>query len=302
MEKQPKVAIIISTYNQEKLLEKNIKSINKKTNYKNYKIYFIDDSGKGNIGDRIKKEFNKIGILTNKKNLGFSKSYNLGIKEAIKKYNPDYFLLLNDDTEIVDENWLKKMIAVGEGDKKIGILGCQIIYPDGSLQWIVKKNKIKHFKQKGNFKKDKEILKNWQVSDIIGCCFLIKKEVINKIGLLDEKFSPVYGEETDFCFRARRANYKCTYVGSTKIIHHGGTSTNKIESDFIWYIKKRNAIRLEWLNYNFLNIIKYSFIHFISLFKKNGLSFKKKYCLLIKSYKENIKNLNEIKIKRKERQ
>jgi len=302
MEKQPKVAIIISTYNQEKILEKCLRSVYEKTDYKNYKIYFIDDSGKGNVGDKIRKRFNKINILTNKKNLGFSKSYNLGIKEALKRDNPDYFLLLNDDTKIVDRNWLKKMVEVGESDKKIGILGCQIIYPDGSLQWVVKKSKIKHFKQKGNFEKDNEIEKNWQVSDIIGCCFLIKKEVITKIGLLDEKFSPAYGEETDFCFRAKKLGYKFIYVGNTKIIHYGGTSTNKIESDFIWYIKKRNAIRLEWLNYNFLNIIKYSFIHFISLFKKNGLSFKKKYYLLIKAYKENIKNLKEIKIKRKERQ
>ncbi len=94
-----KVAIIISTYSQGKLLEKCISSLKNLTSYKNYRIYLVDDSGTGKIGKEMKKKFKFINLITNKENLGCSKSYNAGMKEALKNYNPDYFVLLNDDLE-----------------------------------------------------------------------------------------------------------------------------------------------------------------------------------------------------------
>ena len=60
------------------------------------------------------------------------------IKKALKEYSPDYFLWLNDDIEFIEEDWLKKMVDVGESDEKIGILGCKLIYPNGNLQWFFK--------------------------------------------------------------------------------------------------------------------------------------------------------------------
>jgi len=299
----PKVAIIISAYSQKKLLENCLKSLKTKTNYRNYKIYLVDDSGNKKF-ENIKKKFKDLNIIFNKENKGFAKSNNIGIKKALKNYDPDYFLLLNDDTEIIDENWLKKMIEVGEKNKKAGILGCKIIYPDGSLQWVAKNNRIYSFEKLGNKSSSKEFSKIQEIKNnhIVGTCFLIKKKVIDKIGLLDEKFSPFYGEETDFCYRAYKKGFELIYVGSTILIHHGKASTEKLKKDYIWYIKKKNGIRLEWLNYSFFKILKYTFFHFASLFKKKNISFAKKINLLLKAYKENIKDLKEIKTKRKQRQ
>ncbi len=288
--KEKKIGIIITTYSQKELLINFIESLIEKTNYQNYKIYFIDDSGKGKIGVKIKKKFPSIDVTINKKNLGCSKSYNLGMKKAIKEYPPDYLLLMNDDMKIVDKNWLQKMVSVAEGNFQVGILGCRIIYPDRSLQWVAKNGKINFFKQRGYFEKNEEIKKNQQVSNIIGCCFLIKKEVIKKIGFWDEKFSPAYGEETDYCFRAKKAGFNFMYVGETEIIHYGGASTNKLESEWIWFLKKRNAIRLEWKHYSLWKIIYYTIIHFCSIFDKKGVNIKKKLGLLLKAYQVNIKN------------
>ena len=281
--KYPKVAIIISTFNQEKLLEKCLKSLRKKTNYENYKVFLIDDSGKGDIGRNMRKKFKWIIISINKKNLGFSKSNNIGIEKALKNYNPNYILLLNDDTEIIDGNWLKKMVEVGEGDKKIGILGCKVVYPDGNVQWV-KNDTSSAIKE---------------VDDVIGACFMIKRSVIEKIGLLDEKFSPVYGEESDFCFRALKKGFKLIYVGKTEILHYGSVSTKTIFDEKIWFLKKKHGIRLEWLNFDFSKIIKYSFIHMGSAILSNKPIKKSK--LLIKAYLDNIKDFKEIKTKRKER-
>jgi GT2 family glycosyltransferase len=230
----PKVAIIISTFNQEKLLEKCLSSLKNKTDYKDYKVYFVDDSGKGLIGKRIKNKFKWIDLTINKNNLGFSKSNNVGIKKAIKEYSPEYVLLLNDDCEIVERDWLKNMIEVGEKNNEVGILSCKIIYPDGELQniggYLGKWKIIKEL----NEKKD-----NFEVDHVMGAFMLIKKKVIEDIGLLDEAFTPYLLEDTDYCLRAKKKGFKIMSVPTIKMIHNKGKSIDSID------VEKRMSVRFK---------------------------------------------------------
>lgn len=266
MKKEPKVAIIICTYNQEKLLKKCLSSLKSKTDYKNYKIYLVDDSGKGEIGEKIKRKFSWVDVTINKKNLGFSKANNTGIKKALKKYNPNYFLLLNDDIEIVQKDWLKKIVEVGEKDNKIGILGCKIIYPDKSLQNIggfIKRWKITKVT---NFKKG-EIL---DVDHIMGAFMLIKKEVIKKVGLLDEKFSPYLLEDTDYCLRTKEKGFKIKSVSSVEIIHKKGKTIDSLKNKKSMIIRFKNDIlfskkHLHGFNKSFRIFI---YLPLVAIFKK----------------------------------
>jgi GT2 family glycosyltransferase len=82
----------------------------------------------------IEEEFPWVELIVNKRNLGFSKANNQGIKYALKK-KTDYILLLNNDTEIIYKDWLKEMIKTAESDLKIGIVGCKLIYPNGKEQY-----------------------------------------------------------------------------------------------------------------------------------------------------------------------
>ena len=233
--KEKKVAIIISTYNQKKLLEESLESLKKNTDYKNYRVFVIDDSGKGKIVKDIKKKFKGINITINKENKGFSGANNIGVKKAIKEYNPDYFLLLNDDIEIIDKTWLKKMIIAGESDNKIGILGCQLIYPDGSLQNLggyMKKWKIE-LELRENLK---EV---FDVDHVMGAFIIIKKEVIQEIGLLDEKYNPYLLEDTDYCLRAKGRGWKIVSVPYVSIIHKKGKSIDSLDD------KKRLLVRFK---------------------------------------------------------
>ncbi|HPD81643.1 MAG TPA: glycosyltransferase family 2 protein [Candidatus Pacearchaeota archaeon] len=297
---EKKVAIIILTCNQEELLKKCLSSLKEKTEYKNYKTYVIDDSGKDYLSKRIKNNFKWVKFYSNKINLGYSKSINLGMKIALKEYSPDYLLLLNDDMEFIEKDWLKKMIKVGEYNKKIGVLGCKLIYPDRSLQWFFKNGKMHFFKTQNDIQETKETFKIKEVEDIFGACTLIKKEVVEEIGFFDENFSPLYGEDTDFCYRAGKKGFKIIYVGDTKIIHYGSASKKILEfNGGKWFLQKKHAIRLEWLNFKLSKIVKYTFIHFGSaILSKNSFERLK---LLFKAYKENLKNIKEIKQKRKER-
>lgn len=286
--KEPKVAIIISSYNQKELLENNLNKL-KNLKYKNYKIYFIDDSGIGEIEKEVKKIFPFVKTIVNKENLGFSKSYNKGILLAKKEYNPEWFIVLNDDCEITDNNWMNNLLEETKNYKKTGIFGCKLIYPDGSLQWAVKKEKTYFYERKGEIEKNKEFSENSKTKEVIGAFMLVRKDVFEKIGLFDEEFSPFYGEESDFCFRAIKKGYELTYLGKISLIHYRNKSISKISAEKVWFIKKRNSFRLERKHYGFFKR-KYSFlIHFLSIFKRDNLPLFKKFRLLFKAYLINLR-------------
>ena len=232
-----KVAIIITTFNQEELLEKCLKSL-KKTDYKNYQIFFVDDSGKGKIGKKIKKKFSHVNVTINKKNLGFAGANNVGIKKTLKNYNPDYFLLLNDDTEIVDKKWLTKMVKAGNTDENIGILGCKVIYPNGKLQNIGGYLKKWELVKELNGKKKKM----FEVDHVMGAFMLIKRKVVDKIGLLDEKYNPYLLEDTDYCLKAKKYGFRVMSVPTVKIIHKKGKTLSSLISQEKRLIRFRNDI------------------------------------------------------------
>lgn len=233
--KEKKVAIIICTYNQQKLLEESLESLRKKTSYKNYKTFVVDDSGKGEIGKDIEKRFRWVDVTINKINKGFSGANNVGIKKAIKEYNPDYILLLNDDIEIIEENWLKKMVEAGDKEKKVGIMGCKILYPDRSIQnmgGFLKGWKI-------DLDLDEKKKDSFEVDHVMGAFMIIKKEVIKKIGLLDEIYNPYLLEDTDYCLRAKKKGWKIVSIPYVSIIHKKGKSIDSLED------KKRLLVRFK---------------------------------------------------------
>lgn len=264
--KQPRVAIVICSYNQEKLLEECLSSLKNKTSYKNYEVYLIDDSGRGKIAKNIKNKFGGIEIISNKKNLGFSKSNNIGIKKAIKEYNPEYFILLNDDCKIIEKNWLKHIVETGEKDKKIGIIGCNIRYPNGELQNIG--GYIKKWRIELELSDNKKEV--FEVDHVMGACIVIKEEVINKVGLLDEQYSPYLLEDTDYCLRAKEKGWKIVSIPYVKIIHNKGKSIDSQKDRKRLLIRFKNDIlfsRRHLKGFNkFFRIFVY--LPIVAMFKK----------------------------------
>jgi len=261
MKKQPKVAIVIATCNQEKLLVDCLKSL-KKTRYSNYKIFFVDDTGK-NIGKKIKKEFD-VDLSTTKGYSGQSKVWNAGIKKALK-WDFDYVLLLDDDTEILDKNWLSDLIKVGESDKNIGILGCKLIYSDESIQHL------------GGYIKGWEITKElndrknvFEVDHVMGCFILIKKSVIDKIGLVDEIYNPYLLEETDYCLRAKNHGFKIVSVPYVKIIHKKGKTINKQPNAERMFVRFKNDLIFSRRHFRLKNKLFRIFVYLplVAIFRK----------------------------------
>ncbi|WP_099212387.1 glycosyltransferase family 2 protein [Thermococcus henrietii] len=197
-------------------------------------------------------------LIKNKNNYGFAGGNNIGMKFALSTLNPDYILLLNNDT-VVDPHFLDELVNVAENDEKIGITGPKIYYYDYNSR-----NDVINFtgadlvlwrgteKRYGFNEVDQgQWNKLMSVDKIEGSCMLIKKEVLEKIGLFDERFF-CYWEETDLDFRTKREGYTLVYVPTAKIWHKVAASSGGPKSSFFiyhmirnrfWFLKKNSLIK-----------------------------------------------------------
>lgn len=269
---QKKVHIVLLNWNNEEDTLECIKSL-QEIDYNNYETIIVDNGSEKESVLKIKKEYPEIKIIENKKNIGFAGGNNVGIKYAMEN-GADYVLLLNNDTT-VEKDFLNKLVEKGESDEKNGLVGAKIYFhnePDriwfagGKVNWL--KNKGTHIGldeiDKGQYDEIKE------VDYLTGCCLLIKKEVIEKISQADLNsrsrvglnsrsrvglsprsrvgLSPrsnqieflaedyfLYYEDTDFCLRAKNADYKCLYVPQAKIYHKISRSTKPGSAGYIYY-------------------------------------------------------------------
>jgi len=236
----PKVAIIILTYSQGKLLGTCLESLKKFTKYKNYEVFVIDNNSQDKIGKRIKEKFPKINVKINDKNYGFSKGNNIGIDLAREKYNPDYFLILNDDTEFFQSNWLGGIINLAEKNKEVGVIGCKLVYPDKRMQ-----NAGGYLKGL-NITKIMEIGKKdfLDVDHVMGAFMFVRRETMDELGGFDEDFSPYLLEDTDFCLRAKKLNFKIKSFGGVEVIHKAHQSMNKTKDPKLFFRFKNDILFL----------------------------------------------------------
>ncbi len=257
-----KVAIIISNYNglSYKYKGKSIiflvlNSLIKNTSYKNYKVIVADDYSPDNSIAYIKSKFPRVRIVKNSENGGYSKNNNNAIKYAIKKYDPDYFLLLNNDIIITQKDWLSEMVEAAESDRKVGMVGCKLIYPSRYIQhtgMIIKKYLTMN-RGRGEHDRKGAYEKIEKMQGITFAVVLIKKRVIQKVGLLDENFFMGY-EDVDYNIRTRNEGFEIIYNGKVKLVHLEGfssTNTSNEEQEMkIFYYGLRNYV---YFSYKYLN-------------------------------------------------
>lgn len=248
----PKVYIIILNWNQLEYTLDCIKSV-KMLIYPNFKIIVVDNGSKINSEDIIRKEHRDIILINNKENLGFAGGNNVGIRYALLN-DADYIWLLNNDTT-VDHCALTAMVDIGEKIPECGILGSKIYYHDKpELIWFAgatinwKKAISNHIGQNQKDSPQYDILH--EMERVTGCSMLVKKEVCERIGLMDDSLF-LYAEELDWCVRARKAGYKILYVPSSIIYHKVSISTGK-DFDIVFnYFNTRNFLYVIKKNMSF---------------------------------------------------
>jgi hypothetical protein len=239
--KTPGVAIIVINLNGRDDTLKCLASLDK-VKYPNLKIYLVDNGSTQPIADDVRRLFPKVILIQNAKNMGFTGGNNIGIKKALKD-KAEYVCLLNNDT-IVNENFLEPLIKVCEGNPAIGMATPKIyFYGSSNIIWAYGAKVDKTLARSphiGVGEKDrKQFDKIRFVERITGCAMFVKKEVIEKIGMLDDRFF-IYEEELDWCLRARRLGYKLAVVPESIIWHKGHRDSGRIGRPFIGYLQTRN--------------------------------------------------------------
>jgi GT2 family glycosyltransferase len=232
-----------------------------------FETIVVDNHSTDGTLDMLRNQFPKVLPIENPENRGYSVPMN----QALRKGRGRYLLQLNPDT-LIPPSMLDRLIMFMDPHPEVGICGPKVVNPDGTMQkpcrrgesrpWAV----ITYFTGLSRlFPKNKcfsEYLMSYmdenaihEVAGVSGSCMMIRREVIDQIGMLDERFF-AYQEDADYCFRARQAGWKIFYVPSAQIIHYGGVGGSHVQpvrSIFEWH-------RAYWFYYRKNLAVDYPFL------------------------------------------
>lgn len=187
-----------------------------------------------------------IHTILNRSNLGFAKGNNRAIEAADPSSD---IVLLNNDTEIYQPDWLARLQETAYSASDIGLVGCRLARPDGTLQHAGAYMPLDTLwgQQIGGGERDiNQYSDDRDVESVVFACAYVKREVIARIGLLDETYFS-YFEDTDYCQRAIAAGYRVVCCGSVTLIHHENVSTkvNNVKHQRV-FLDAQRVFRKKW--------------------------------------------------------
>jgi GT2 family glycosyltransferase len=213
-----------------------------------FDVWVVDNNSGDDSVAMVEENFPKVKLIKNEKNCGFAKANNM----AMSRIRSNYILLLNPDTVICD-NAIEKTVHFMDGNPEVGITGCRVLNKDGTLQLACRRSiptpSIAFLRLTGLsrlFPNSKtmarynltylDIDKPHEVDAVSGAFLMIRGEVVDKIGMLDERFF-MYGEELDWCFRTKKDKWKVMYYPEAEIIHYKGecSKSNSRKAAFEFY-------------------------------------------------------------------
>ena len=228
-ETYPVVSIIIVTMGDDEYLQACLGSILEYTACA-HEIILVNNSPEA-LG---LSEKDGIRIIENRRNLGFARAVNKGIEAA----RGEMILLFNPDAQL-NYDVISPLISFLQTHESAGIAGVQLIFPDGThqnsvdiipnlLTQFLNKSLLKIMFSKAYPSKRSQFTRPVRVPSVIGACMMIKRQVIETIGLLDEGFF-LYLEETDFCKRATDAGFEVWHLPGLKVMHHQGITARAFD-------------------------------------------------------------------------
>ena len=238
------LSVIIVNYNVKQLLKECLQSVIKASEDIETEVIIVDNNSSDGSVKMLKEEFPEVKLIANKNNVGFSAANNQGIKQIKGKH----ILLLNPDT-LVPKDTFKKCLEFMNRTPNCGALGVHMHDKSGDFlpeskrglptPWVsfckmfglnkfFPHSSLFNRYHLGYLKNDK----NHIVDVLAGAFMWIRKSVLKKTGLLDEKFF-MYGEDIDLSYRIQKSGFENWYLGTVKILHYKGESTNKYSYVYI---------------------------------------------------------------------
>jgi GT2 family glycosyltransferase len=239
-----KLSVILVNYNVKHFLEQALLSVQRASVGLMVETWVVDNNSTDDSVAMVKEKFPSVKVIANRENIGFSKANN----QAIRESKGEYVLLLNPDT-VVSEDTFIKCIDFMDTHPEAGGLGVKTI--DGSGTFLPESKRgfpspwvafCKSFGLSALFPKSPifnryhlgHLSKNetHEIDVLVGSFMFMRKSVLDKIGLLDEAFF-MYGEDIDLSYRIVKGGFKNYYFADTSIIHYKGESTKKGSLNYV---------------------------------------------------------------------
>ena len=232
------LSIVIVSHDAEKLLRRCLDSIYRFQRDLTFEVLVIDNRSQDRTTKMVKRNFPQVRLVENKTNLGFSAACNQGITSSRGRY----VFLLNPDTEFTAEG-ITRMVRFMESNHQAAICGPRMVDPGGKVQFSCRSfpsyltavssgqsilNRLfpENPLSRRYLLRDRDRSRENRADWVSGSSLLTKREVFERIGLLDRAFF-MYVEDVDFCLRAKQAGLLTYYFPEVTVVHHIGQSTRR---------------------------------------------------------------------------
>ena len=246
------VSVIIVNWNTQKLLRQCLASVYQHTTGIAFEVWVVDNASSDDSAEMVAQEFPQARLIRNAENVGFAKANNQAVRQASGRH----LLLLNSDTEF-QENAAAQMAAFLDAHPTVGIAGTRLLNSDGSwqasfddfprapldmLRNTCSPSRRMRWKQRMT---RHDVTTNFAVEYLIGAVFMIRRDTMAHIGLLDEAFF-MYAEDIDWCYRAAQAGWATYYLGELAVVHHNRGSSQKSPEQARRLQRLRDDSLLRW--------------------------------------------------------
>ncbi len=233
------LSIIIVNWNTSDLLAKCLRCVETTVRDVSCEIWVVDNASTDGSPDMVRRDFPNVRLIANPQNVGFARANN----QALKVAEGRYALLLNSDA-FVSERTIDHMVRFMDARPDAGMAACKLLYADGRLQPSCSRfptlrtelnialGRDKLFPKSPMF--GRYMMTDWDYSDIrevdviMGAFMLVRAEVMQQIGLMDEAFF-MYSEEVDWCYRCKQAGWKIYFTPEVETVHLWGGSSQAVK-------------------------------------------------------------------------
>jgi hypothetical protein len=234
------VSVIVLTWNGLEVTTNCLTTLLAQTTHPDFEVVVVDNgSTDGTL--EYARGLEGIRLIENGKNLGFVRGNNAGLQATVTDV-----VLLNNDTEIIQDDWLARMQALAYSEGDIGVVGCRLVNADGNLVHAgtyIPQPSFWGQEYPGNERDIGQYTRDREVEGVIAACVYIRREVIDEVGMLDTDYFSYY-EDTDFCLKARRAGWRTFCCGGATVKHLENASTDMNRMDFSGTFKRSREVFL----------------------------------------------------------
>jgi hypothetical protein len=266
----PRVSAIVVNWNAREDTRECIESLIK-SDYPGLDIILVDNASSDGSVQYLRSLFSGITILENSTNERFARGSNKGMRFALDR-GTQYVFLLNNDA-VVEEATIGRLVGALEASSSIGFVGPKILYfskrdviwsAGGEVNFWTGITRHRGIREKDNGRYNDSV----EVGYLTGCALMAKRELVEKIGLLDPSYY-IYGEDADWCLRASKAGFKIVYVPDARVWHKVSLSTGGEFSSTKLYQKTKSNLLLFSRHarpYHWITIPFFSLFYLLSLF------------------------------------